>query len=148
MPFTIRLKVVEPHHVEEAAMLLTDLLGTDDGASRLSARGRHRVRIDQMLRADAWIDAALELVALQLPGWSLRRLAYDGGEWHCALSQRREMPDWLDHCAEARHSDPALAILHAALEAQGRTTQSPPGDDRGAARGAPLLADILCCDNF
>ncbi|CAL79497.1 conserved hypothetical protein [Bradyrhizobium sp. ORS 278] len=146
MPVTTALDLVEPQHAQEAATLLTDLLGTTDDVSPLSARGRRRVRIDQMLRADARIDAALELIALQLPGWSLRRLAYDNGEWHCALSRRREMPDWLDHCAEATHSDLSLAILHAAVEAKRREPSPASGSGRRAAE--PDLDALLCCDNF
>ena len=48
----------------------------------------------------------------------LRRIAYDEGEWHCALSRERELPDWLDQSVEARHADLALAILSAFVEAQ------------------------------
>ncbi|CCD98277.1 hypothetical protein [Bradyrhizobium sp. STM 3809] len=144
MPLTMTQDVTQA--AQEAAGLLTDLLGEDEGVSPLSARGRRRVRIDQLLRAEARIDAALELIALRLPRWSLRRLAYDDGEWHCALSQQREMPDWLDLCAEATHSDLSLAILHAAVEAQGLEPKPAPGSGRHAAD--PDLGTLLCCDNF
>ena len=53
-----------------------------------------------------------------MPQWQLRRLAYDEGEWHCALSRERELPDWLDQAFEARHADLALAILSAFVEAK------------------------------
>jgi len=49
---------------------------------------------------------------------ALRRIAYDEGEWHCALSRERELPDWLDQSAEGRHADLALAILSAFVEAR------------------------------
>ena len=49
---------------------------------------------------------------------SSRRIAYDEGEWYCALSRQRELPDWLDQSIEARHADLALAILSAFVEAQ------------------------------
>jgi hypothetical protein len=48
----------------------------------------------------------------------VRRLAYDDGEWYCALSRERELPDWLDQSIEARHADLALAILCAFVEAR------------------------------
>ncbi|MGJ4905104.1 hypothetical protein ACQR0V_26300 [Bradyrhizobium sp. HKCCYLS2058] len=146
MPVTTPRDFAEPRQAaQETAALLTDLLGEDDGVSPLSARGRRRIRIARMMQAEARIDAALELIALQLPRWSLRRLAYDDGEWHCALSQRRELPDWLDHCAEARHTDLALAILHAAAEARRLEPTLPVSGERSAE---PVLATLLCCDNF
>ena len=47
----------------------------------------------------------------------VRRITYDGGEWHCALSRERELPEWLDQAVEARHASLALAILSAYIEA-------------------------------
>src|ERR1700753_1451748 len=52
-------------------------------------------RIERLIAAEAWTDAALALIDLELPQWQIRRLAYDEGEWHCALSRERELPDWL-----------------------------------------------------
>src|SRR5437868_6675520 len=75
-------------------------------------------RIERLIESGAWTDAALALIDLELPLWQLRRIAYDEGEWHCALSRQRELPDWLDQSAEARHEDLALAILSAFVEAQ------------------------------
>ena len=73
---------------------------------------------EQMIERGAWTDAVLALLALELPQWQLRRLVYDGGEWHCALSSQREMPEWLDQTIEARHADMPIAILRAFMEAQ------------------------------
>jgi len=75
-------------------------------------------RIERLIAAHAWIEAALALIELELPLWRLRRIAYDGGEWHCALSRERELPDWLDRSIEAHHPDLALALLTAFVEAQ------------------------------
>src|ERR1700712_425888 len=69
-------------------------------------------RIERLIQSGAWTDAALALIDLELPQWQLRRIAYDEGEWHCALSRQRELPDWLDSAIEARHADLALAILN------------------------------------
>ncbi|MGY4306633.1 hypothetical protein ACVIJ6_003876 [Bradyrhizobium sp. USDA 4369] len=147
MPVLTPLDVPAPPHVaQEAEKLLTELLGDDDGASSLSLRGRRRARIDRLMRAEARIDAAIELIALQLPRWHLRRLVYDDGEWHCALSQRRELPDWLDHCAEARHADLALAILHAAAET--RRLAPGQGPTQGQRSAEPSLTNLVCCDHF
>src|SRR5262245_46193824 len=75
-------------------------------------------RIEQLIEMGAWTDAALALVELELPQWRVRRLVYDSGEWHCALSRQRELPDWLDDSVEGRHADLALAILSALVEVQ------------------------------
>ena len=75
-------------------------------------------RLAQLIQSDAWTDAALALIDLELPLWQVRRLTYDNGEWYCALSRERELPDWLDQSIEARHADLALAILCAFLEAR------------------------------
>ncbi|NPU67173.1 hypothetical protein HL667_19370 [Bradyrhizobium sp. 83012] len=146
---TTRPDVLEPAQIAQTTtMMLTALLGGDEGLSPLSARGRRRLRIARLLETEARIDAALELIALQLPQWQLRRVAYDDGEWYCALSQQRELPDWLDRCAEAHHSDLALAILHAAAEARRLgPSVSPPGARRGVTAEAGV-GDLLCCDNF
>jgi hypothetical protein len=84
------------------------------GTMRRTAAVTH---LDRLIESAAWTDAALALLAIELPQWRLRRLAYDNGEWHCALSSQREMPEWLDQSVEAHHSDMALAILCAVVEA-------------------------------
>jgi hypothetical protein len=104
--------------------------------------------IERLMQSDAWTDAALALIELELPQWQVRRIVYDAGEWHCALSRQRELPDWLDQSIEASHADLSLAILIAFAEAQ-RVSPSPV---RTSVPRAPLMADALytplCCDNF
>ena len=87
---------------------------------RFPSRGHPEktARIRELIRLHAWTDAALALVDLELPLWQVRRIAYDEGEWYCALSRERELPDWLDRSVEARHPDLALAIMSALIEAQ------------------------------
>ena len=75
-------------------------------------------RIGELIQLRAWTDASLALIDLELPFWQVRRIAYDEGEWYCALSRERELPDWLDRSVEARHPDLALAILSAFVEAR------------------------------
>ncbi|WP_398475922.1 hypothetical protein [Tardiphaga sp.] len=76
-------------------------------------RNAEAKRLDNLVAAGAWTDAALTLIAIELPDWQLRRLAFDEGEWHCALSSERNMPDWLDDAVETHHADMATAILDA-----------------------------------
>jgi hypothetical protein len=83
----------------------------------LGQTGKTR-RIELLIRSAAWTDVALALIDLELPMWHLRRLAYDDGEWYCALSRERELPDWLDQSIESHHADLSIAILSAFVEAQ------------------------------
>ena len=63
-------------------------------------------RVERLIQSlQAWTDAALALIDVELPQWQIRRLAYDEGEWHCALSRQRELPDWLDQPIEGPHAD-------------------------------------------
>src|SRR6266851_1013399 len=87
---------------------------------RFPSQGQSRktARVERLIQSGAWTDAALALIDLELPQWQVRRLAYDEGEWYCALSRERELPDWLDQSIEARHADLALAMLSAFVEVQ------------------------------
>lgn len=105
-------------------------------------------RINSLVTAGAWVDAALALIDSELPQWKLRRLTYDDGQWHCALSRQRELPEWLDQAIESSHPDCAAAILAAVVEA---ARQGAPADNAHAHRGpriAPLRENLICCDNF
>src|SRR4051812_5346286 len=111
---------MRPQHLHFARAGLSDWLGhanavTPELMSDLVATACHRLlstgasetttRIKDLIRHRAWTEAALALVDLELPHWQLRRIAYDEGEWYCALSRERELPDWLDPSVEARHPD-------------------------------------------
>lgn len=102
----------------------------------------------QMMRSGAWTDAALALIDLEFPLWQIRRLAYDDGEWYCALSRERELPEWLDQSIETHHADMSLAILAAFVEARrirqpGSRTSVP-----AVKRTASNLYEPVCSDNF
>jgi hypothetical protein len=105
-------------------------------------------RLERMIATGAWIDAALALIDLELPLWQVRRLTYDEGEWYCALSRQRELPDWLDQSIEAHHADLALAVLSAFVDAQDIAAPSSRASVPAVPREANPLYDPLCCDNF
>ena len=105
-------------------------------------------RVERLIQAQAWTDAALALIDLELPQWHVRRLAYDDGEWHCALSRQRELPDWLDQSIETRHADLALAILSAFVEAQRVSAPSSRTSVPAVPRHANSLYEPVCSDNF
>src|SRR6476659_10952614 len=79
-------------------------------------------RIDQLIEARAWDDAALALIELELPAWKLRRLVYEDGEWLCSLSSHPNLSVALDDTVDARHEVLPLAILSAFIEARRRAS--------------------------
>lgn len=105
-------------------------------------------RIERLIQTGAWTDAALALIDLELPLWQVRRIAYDEGEWYCALSRERELPDWLDRSVEARHADLALAILSAFVDAQRINAPQSRPSVPVVSRDANPLYEPVCCDNF
>jgi hypothetical protein len=106
-------------------------------------------RIERLIESGAWTDAALALLEQELPQWQLRRLAYDEGEWHCALSRQRELPEWLDdRSVESHHADLSLAILSALVEARRKSASPGLTIVATAPRAANPLYEPLNCDNF
>jgi hypothetical protein len=111
-------------------------------------RTRKSVEIERLIHSGAWTDAVFALIDLELPQWHVRRLVYDEGEWHCALSRQRELPEWLDQPIETRHADLALAILTAFVDAQRIAPPSTTTSVPTAPRHADVLCEPVCCDNF
>ena len=105
-------------------------------------------RIERLIQSQAWTDAALALIDLELPQWHVRRLACDDGEWYCALSRQRELPDWLDQPIETRHADLALAILSAFVEAQRVSSTSSRTSVPAVPQHANPHYEPVCSDNF
>jgi hypothetical protein len=107
------------------------------------------VRIERLIESGAWTDAALALLELELPHWQLRRLAYDDGEWHCALSRQRELPDWLDdRSIESHHADLAMAILSAFVEARRKSALPGRTSVPAVSRVVNPRYEPANCDNF
>src|SRR5437879_6282035 len=103
---------------EANATLMAEIIDTACRRFPSAGQSEKTARIEQLVRSGAWTDVALALIDLELPLWQVRRLAYDEGEWYCALSRQRELPDWLDRSIETRHADLSLAIFSAFGEAQ------------------------------
>jgi hypothetical protein len=122
------------------ADLVSEVIGT--------AGRRLPSRIKPLIESGAWTDAALALLELELPQWRLRRLAYDDGEWHCALSRQRELPDWLDQSIDAHHADLPLAILRAFVGARRQYAPSSRTSVPVVSSRVSPLYEPVCCDNF
>jgi hypothetical protein len=133
---------------EANATLMAEIVDTACRRFPSAGHSKKAARIEQFIRSGAWTDAALSLIDLELPLWHLRRIAYDEGEWYCALSRERELPDWLDRSIESRHRDLALAILGAFVEAERASAPSSRTSVPAVKGRLDPLYDPLCCDDF
>lgn len=110
--------------------------------------GATRHRLGRLVAAGAWTEAALALVTVALPGWTVRRLVCDGGEWICSLSRQPNLPEGLDDAVDASHETLSLAILLCGVTARHRILAM----QRRAARHVPLVGrtapEGVCCENF
>jgi hypothetical protein len=133
---------------EASPQLLAEVI--DTACRRFPSLGQSAktARIEQLIQCGAWTDAALALIDLELPLWKVRRIAYDEGEWHCALSRQRELPDWLDQSIEAHHADLALAILSAFVEARRVVAPSSQTSVPSISASADTFNEIACTDNY
>src|SRR6185295_13532621 len=128
------------------AEFLSDIIRTTSRRLPAANQNARVARVEHLIQSQAWTDAALALIELELPQWQVRRLAYDDGEWYCSLSRERELPDWLDQSVEGRHADLALAILSAFVEvrrlnADTQHTSVPLAPQAANASYEPLLTD-------
>jgi hypothetical protein len=111
------------------------------------SRSRGAARLDRLIAAGAWTDAAFALVELELPAWNLKRLTCEGGEWFCSLSRQPHLPMALDDTADARHDSLPLAILLAFLQARRMAEIAPPAMPT-TPHMRPTPDGMICCDNF
>ena len=85
----------------------------------MPGRANRAERLAHLVMGEAWTDASLFLIELELPLWRVRRLIYDGGEWMCSLSRYPSAPVEIDAAADGRHATMPIAILLSFVEAQG-----------------------------
>jgi hypothetical protein len=134
-----------PHALEPAVP--DDIVVNAFALARRSGRAGRAERVDQLIEAGAWTDAALALLEAALPAWKLRRLDYEDGEWHCCLSRQPGLPVEIDDTADACHELLPVAIIHALDEARRKT-----GSCKPYASVAPSVRRnagyLHCCDNF
>src|SRR6478609_5725233 len=130
------------------AEFLSDIIHQTSRRFPSESRSSKAARVERLIQSGAWTDAALALIDLELPRWQVRRLAYDEGEWHCALSRLRELPEWLDQPIETHHADLALAILSAFVEAQRISVPSSRTSVPAVPQDASPLYEPVCTDNF
>jgi hypothetical protein len=126
--------------------LISDVI--TKACTRFATHGATSIaRVNRLIEAGAWTDAALAMVELELPSWKLRRLIHEDGEWLCSLSQQPNLPVALDDTAEASHQVLPLAILGAFVEARQRT-DAMFETSQAVHQIRPTSGYAVCCDNF
>ena len=93
-------------------------------------------------------DAALALLGLELPGWTLLRLLHDNGEWYCSLSKWPDLPAEFDEPADATHAVLPLAILIALVRARRMILATREVRPKSVPQVRLVPGYISCCDNF
>jgi|SRR5262249_12069444 len=106
-----------------------------------------KAKVDRLIASSAWTDAALALLALELPQWSVRRLIRDDCEWLCSLSRTPALPPDLDETVEATHEVLPLAVLLALLKAR-RAASAQVARSVAVPQVRPLTDHVVCTDNF
>src|SRR5664279_1739707 len=109
---------------EATPEMFSEIVGQTCQRPSAPNKAANAAQLHQLIEAGALTEAAFALINLELPQWKLRRITYDEGEWHCALSRQRELPDWLDQSIESHHPDLTLAILRTFVDAQRITSPS------------------------
>jgi hypothetical protein len=132
---------------EAARAVFAKIIGS--ACSRIPVLGKsgNTARMERLIESGAWTDAAMALVESELPGWKLRRLIYENGEWFCSLSHQPNMPADLDDSADAAHQVLALAILRAFVDARRRSKVATDAAPR-VPPFQPAAGGVVCCDNF
>jgi hypothetical protein len=136
-----------------AQVVTRELMSKVVGCCRINMRSdaTRTAKIGRLIELEAWTEAALALVELELPLWKLRRLVYEDGAWLCSLSKQWNLPVWLSDSAEALHESLPLAILSALIEARqsGEPSSRPMASSVPQCRVEPSFpVETMCCDNF
>jgi hypothetical protein len=132
---------------EAAREIFAKIIGSACSRIPVLSKSGKTARIERLIESGAWTDAAIALIESEVPGWKLRRLVYENGEWFCSLSRQPNLPVDLDDSADAVHQILPLAILRAFIEIrrQGKViTDVAPR----IPQLQPATGGMVCCDNF
>jgi hypothetical protein len=137
--------------LQHAQVVNADLMREVIAAIPAHNRAVKADRIDQLIQAEAWTEAALVLLEVVQPQWRPRGIVYREGAWWCSLGKQWNVPDWLDDTAEATHDALPLAILGALIEARRQSQASVLPATRAGAEWPVASSphfEMMCCDNF
>jgi hypothetical protein len=138
-------------HLRHARTIAPELIAhvIDRACRRFQAQHpAAKERVASLIKSEAFADATLALLELELPQWKLRRLIFEDGEWYCALSRRLGLPAELDDMAEATHECLPLAILSAFVDARRRSPSASEVRPKSVPQVRASQGYALGCDNF
>jgi hypothetical protein len=165
-PCCSQLKLQWPHHVSAeqidfdrldqelrlataaGSVLVREIIEQVGARTALLRRSGRPIRVNRLIEFGAWTEAALALIDLELPGWTVRRLVHENGEWLCSLSRQPNIPIAFDDVVETGHEALPLAILRAVVEACRRRTIASAEPISSVPLVRPKFGLSLCCDNF
>jgi len=96
--------------------LFLQAIRSSERLSNLEKQGKCASLLE-MVAVHAWKDAALELLVLGAPHWTLARLCREDDLWMCILTSHAGLPDWLDDAIECQNENADAALMTAVLEA-------------------------------
>jgi hypothetical protein len=132
---------------EPSLALLQKIISAACTPMPLLAKAKTVERLFKFAKVGAWTEAALALIELELPLWTVRRLAYENRKWLCSLSRQPNVPMTFDDCAEATHEVLPLAILSAFVEASRRRHEMHECVST-VPQIQPWSEQIICCENY
>jgi hypothetical protein len=137
------------HHAQQPTVdLFAKVIGGACTRVPLLAKAEAFDRLMHLAKLDAWTEAAFLLIALELPLWRVRRLAYENGEWLCSLSHQPTLPIALDDCVEATHEVLPIAMLCAFVEARRRRNAVHETVSTVPQIQQPWPEFAMCCENY
>src|SRR5260370_31300910 len=83
--------------------LMAEIIGETCRRFPSVGQSKKSERIERLIQTGAWTDTALALIDLELPRCQARRVAYDEGEWYCALSREPEPTDCPPRSVQSPH---------------------------------------------
>src|ERR1700676_2271611 len=86
---------------EAARAVFAKIIGSVCSRIPILSKSGKTARMERLIESGAWTDAAIALIESEMPGWKMRRLVYENGEWFCSLSRQPNMPADLDTTAAA-----------------------------------------------
>lgn len=134
--------------------LFSEVISTACEPRPILSRVGKTAAVKQLIALQAWTDAALALMELELPQWKVRRLVFEDGQWLCSLSEHVNMPIELDDTVDASHALLPLAVLSALIEARRRATavvtrpSAVPAIRPSRVTRSPNDGMAVVCDNF
>jgi DNA-binding transcriptional LysR family regulator len=91
-------------------------------------------QLRRLIGVGAWLDVAVLLIDLRIPGWQVRHIYYEDGRWVCVMSPRWAPATGLGKFCAAGHHLIELAVMAAFIDAIERA----PAIERSLANVVPL----------